>query len=139
MMRSNTPPRTDDPDHLGVQNKQENPMCNPLCRLTLIILHRLTRTSSYLPLDPQTTSSAMPSTCLDHPAFAFGTPPRSVTIPEPSSLEFPPPPLCKSGASVTMQVPKIEPKYQGRAEKPTRQTPVEDLGLLSRQHFAEEI
>ena len=53
-----------------------------------VILHHLTRTSSYLPLDPQTTSSAMPSTCLDHPAFASGTPPRSVTIPEPSSLEF---------------------------------------------------
>ena len=81
----------------------------------------------------------MPSTCLDHPAFAFGTPPRSVTIPEPSSLEFPPPPLCKSGASVTMQVPKIESKYQGRAETPTRQTPVEDLSFLCRQHFAEEI
>ena len=38
-----------------------------------------------------------------------------------------------------MQVPKIESKYQGRAETPTRQTPVEDLSLLCRQHFAEEI
>ena len=38
-----------------------------------------------------------------------------------------------------MQVPKIEPRYQGRAETPTRQTPVEDLGLLCRHHFAEEI
>ena len=78
----------------------------------------------HLPRSPCIRIRHSPSICNYPRAFIFGVSP---------------PPLCKSGASVTMQVPKIEPKYQGRAETPTRQTPVEDLSLLCRQHFAEEI